>query len=121
MEALSSALVLSPLTHGGTSLSDTITSGARHELSSGKYPEDLFAVQAITLDGRAVLSLSISEGSSVFAETVITVPQLGEFARSVVAALHQVHELEADRHYSWVRRWLNAGIEPNPVKAEDGS
>jgi hypothetical protein len=104
-------------------LSDTIEQGARHEFASGQYPEDLFSFQAITNhDGRAALSLSISEGSSVFAETVLTLPQLAEFARSMLAALTQVAELE---QASFAGRWLDrlkAGIVENPFKpSEDGS
>lgn len=92
-------------------------SGARHEFTSGQYPEDRFAFQAVTdHDGRAVLALSISEGSNVFAETTITVAQLAEFSRSMVAALHQVFELEAERQYGWVRKYLNGGVMENPFK-----
>jgi hypothetical protein len=103
-------------------LSDTITSGARHEFSSGKYPEDTFAFQAVTLDGRAVLELSLSEGSGVFAETVLTLPQLAEFARSMVAALYQVSEVDEANRYKWITDILTRGVTENPFEtAGDGS
>ena len=98
-------------------MTDAIENGARYEFTSGQYPEDTFAFQAITLtDGKAVLSLALTEGTNVFAETVLTLPQLAEFIRSLDAALHQVVELNEANRYGWLRDLIKSGIVENRDK-----
>jgi hypothetical protein len=102
-------------------LSKTVEVGARHEFRSGEYPEDTFGFQAITTSsGDVVLALSLTEGSSVFAETSITLPQLDEFARSLAAAIRQARELDEAKRYGWLNDYMRSGIFEFK-SSEDGS
>lgn len=103
-------------------MSNIIENGALHEFP-GINPGETIGFQAVTNSaGDVALWLTITEETGDSAETMLTVPQLGEFARSMVAALYQVYELGEARRYKWVTDLLARGGAENPYGAAgDGS
>jgi hypothetical protein len=103
-------------------LSNIIENGALHEFP-GINPGETIGFQAVTNSaGDAALWFSITEETGDSAETMLTVPQIGEFARSMAAALYQVYELDEARQYGWLRKYLGESRAENPFQtAGDGS